>query len=159
MWLVEFMYLVFTRMPGESYCRRLRSLLLCLRYYFRALINSLVWWSEKARRASSIQYSIVSMNTTKMQLSRKRVFSVLTSLTRVNDWWFEKARMASSACFRWLHESNDPSGLVPVRSGPCTLPIGLVQGYFRWLHRCIRCCCWLINWFNVELSRKKYWRG
>ena len=29
--LVEFMYLVFTRMPGESYRRRLRSLLLYLR--------------------------------------------------------------------------------------------------------------------------------
>ena len=28
--LVEFMCLVFTRMPGESYCRRLRSLSLCL---------------------------------------------------------------------------------------------------------------------------------
>ena len=40
--LVEFMYLVFTGMPGESYCRRLRSLLLYLWYVFRALINSLV---------------------------------------------------------------------------------------------------------------------
>ena len=40
---VEFMYLVFTRMPGESCCRRLRSLLyLC--YVFPALINSLVCW-------------------------------------------------------------------------------------------------------------------
>ena len=39
--LVEFMYLVFTRMPAESYRRRLRSMLyLC--YLFRALINSLV---------------------------------------------------------------------------------------------------------------------
>ena len=40
--LVEFiMYLVFTRMPGERYRRRLRSLLyLC--DVFRALINSLV---------------------------------------------------------------------------------------------------------------------
>ena len=28
MYLVEFMYLVFTRMPGESYCRQLKSLLL-----------------------------------------------------------------------------------------------------------------------------------
>ena len=36
------MYLVFTRMPGESYRRRLRSLLLYLCYVFRALINSLV---------------------------------------------------------------------------------------------------------------------
>ena len=40
--LVEIMYLVFTRMPGESYRRRLRSLLLYLCYVFRALISSLV---------------------------------------------------------------------------------------------------------------------
>ena len=40
--VVEYMYLVFTRMPGESYRRRLRSLLLCLCDVFRALINSLV---------------------------------------------------------------------------------------------------------------------
>ena len=42
--LVEFMYLVFTRMPGESYRRQLRSLLLYLFRVFRALINSLVCW-------------------------------------------------------------------------------------------------------------------
>ena len=42
--LMEFMYLVFTRMPGESYCRRLRSLLLCLCDVFRTLINSLICW-------------------------------------------------------------------------------------------------------------------
>ena len=40
--LVEFMYLVFTRMPGESHRRRLGSVLLYLCYVFRALINSLV---------------------------------------------------------------------------------------------------------------------
>ena len=40
--LVEVMYLVFTRMPGESYGRRLGSLLLYLCYVYRALINSLV---------------------------------------------------------------------------------------------------------------------
>ena len=28
--VVEFMYLVFTCMPGESYCKRLGSLLSCL---------------------------------------------------------------------------------------------------------------------------------
>ena len=32
--LVEFVYLVFTRMPGEGYSRRLRSLLLYLCYVF-----------------------------------------------------------------------------------------------------------------------------
>ena len=41
--VVEFMYLVFTRMPVESYRRRLRSLLyLC--YVFLVLINSFVCW-------------------------------------------------------------------------------------------------------------------
>ena len=41
--LVEFMYLVFTRVPGESDHRRLGwSLLLCLCDVFRALINFLV---------------------------------------------------------------------------------------------------------------------
>ena len=37
--VVEFMYLVFVRMAGESYGRRLRSLLLYLRYVFRELIS------------------------------------------------------------------------------------------------------------------------
>ena len=39
---VDFVYLVFARMPGESYRRQLGSLLLCLCDVFRALINSLV---------------------------------------------------------------------------------------------------------------------
>ena len=42
--LVEFMDFVFTRRPGESYRRRLRSLLLYLCYVFPALINSTVCW-------------------------------------------------------------------------------------------------------------------
>ena len=40
----EFTYLVFTRMPGENYRRRLRSLLLYFCYVFPALINSSVCW-------------------------------------------------------------------------------------------------------------------
>ena len=40
--LVEFMRLVFTRMPGESYRRQLRSLLLGYCDVCRALIISLV---------------------------------------------------------------------------------------------------------------------
>ena len=40
--LVEFMYLVFTRMPGKSYPRLLMSLLLCLCDVYRVLIDSLV---------------------------------------------------------------------------------------------------------------------
>ena len=51
--LAEFMYLVFTRTPGESYRRRLRSLLLCLCEVFRALINSLVcrYWMLTRRKS------------------------------------------------------------------------------------------------------------
>ena len=40
--LMDFMYLVFTRMLGESYHRRLRPLLSFVCYVIRALINSLV---------------------------------------------------------------------------------------------------------------------
>ena len=38
------MYLVFTRMPSESYRRHLRCLFCTCVMYFRALINSLVCW-------------------------------------------------------------------------------------------------------------------
>ena len=38
------MYLVLTHVPGESYRRWLRSLLLNLCYAFQALINALVCW-------------------------------------------------------------------------------------------------------------------
>ena len=40
--LMEFMYLVFTRMPGETYRKRLRPLLLYLCEVFRATISSVV---------------------------------------------------------------------------------------------------------------------
>ena len=42
--LVDFMYPVFIRMPGENYRRQLGSLLLSLCDVFRGLINSLVSW-------------------------------------------------------------------------------------------------------------------
>ena len=43
MYIFEFMYLIFTRIPGETYRRRLRSLsYFC--YVFWDFINSLVWW-------------------------------------------------------------------------------------------------------------------
>ena len=58
--LVEFMYLVFTRMPGESYRRQLRSLLLYLCYIFRALINSLVGcYYTKPSRYSLLQMCVL----------------------------------------------------------------------------------------------------
>ena len=54
--LVEFMCFIFTRMLGESYRRRLRSLLLYLCYVFRALVNSLVCWSlRRTLRLNELQ--------------------------------------------------------------------------------------------------------
>ena len=47
--MMEFMYVVFTHMPGESYCRQRGSLLLYLCYVFWALINSLVCWFYKVK--------------------------------------------------------------------------------------------------------------
>ena len=46
--LVEFMFLVFTHMAGESYHSKLGALLLCLRDVFQVLINSLVFDSAPA---------------------------------------------------------------------------------------------------------------
>ena len=54
--LVEFTYLVFTRVPGESYRKRLGSLLLCLCDVFRALINSLVCWSSDRNHDDNIDW-------------------------------------------------------------------------------------------------------
>ena len=45
------MYFAFTCMPGESYRRRLRSLLLYLCYVIRALINSLACSVDSLRRS------------------------------------------------------------------------------------------------------------
>ena len=54
--LVEFMYLVFTRKPGDSYRNRLRSLLLHLCYLFRALVNSLLCWFLTNTLITAITY-------------------------------------------------------------------------------------------------------
>ena len=57
--LVEFMYVAITRMPGESYRRRLRSLLSCLCDVFLALINSFVWWFISAVCVFFIAFDIL----------------------------------------------------------------------------------------------------
>ena len=54
--LVEFMYLVFTRMPGESYRRGLGFLLLCFCDVFRALINSIVLICRQSTQFGGIAF-------------------------------------------------------------------------------------------------------
>ena len=55
------MYLVFTRMPGESYRRRLKSVLLDLCYVFRALNNSLVC-STCIIKCNTVHYVSLSLS-------------------------------------------------------------------------------------------------
>ena len=62
--LVKFMHLVFTRVPRESYRRRLRSLLLYLCCIFRALlINSQVCGFSKIPVSESLPLSIGTRTT------------------------------------------------------------------------------------------------
>ena len=57
------MYLAFTHLPGESYRRRLRSLLLYLCCTFEALINSLVCWFWRLDWLQALSWDAVSMIT------------------------------------------------------------------------------------------------
>jgi len=82
--LVEFMYLVFTRMPGESYHRQLRSLLLYLCYVCWALINFLVCrvWEVKVARFIFLSPSLADL---KSQIARKMV--EIDEVQRQVDTW------------------------------------------------------------------------
>ena len=71
--LREFMYLAFTRMPGESYRRRLRSLLSYLCHVIRALINSLVSWF-----CTSAVGLVLFQICCKMSMMSFRILSLLT---------------------------------------------------------------------------------
>ena len=71
--LVEFTYLVFTHMPGESYRRRLRSLLLHLCFVFRALINSLVCWFYLIENLAKVNVITVLDRSTRVIRSHPRV--------------------------------------------------------------------------------------
>ena len=91
------MYLVFTRIPAESYGRPLRSLLLCLCDVFRAPINSLLYWfgiTQIVENSGSItafdhsalfhrrQYiSLLSLVSLSLRLVSTRRFSCLWRVT------------------------------------------------------------------------------
>ena len=61
--LVEFMSLAFTRMPGESYCRRLRSVLLRLCDVVQALTTPLCVWSFQSKFESELNVAKHPANT------------------------------------------------------------------------------------------------
>ena len=67
------MYLVFTRMPGESYRRPLRSLSLYLSYVFRALINSLVLCVLVCRCSSWLHFCLKKTQTKSKHKQKERL--------------------------------------------------------------------------------------
>ena len=118
--LVEFMYRVFTRMPGESYHRWLRSLLyLC--YIFQALINSFV----RRRFQFLTQFSSAAGLSNKIKLK-----------SRLPPFSFIQCQRAF--CFRFCN-------LPPSRKSCYVLTVWLgIKALFKahfWYHF----LCWLEN--------------
>ena len=92
------MYLVFTRMPGENYRRRPRSLLLCLCYVFRTLINSL-FVDFDHDSVNWLYTSVLADNDSVKWLYT----SVLDDYDRVN--WLYTSVLAHHDCVNWLYTS------------------------------------------------------
>ena len=103
--LVEFMYFVFTRMPGESYRRPLRALLLYLCYVFRELFNSLLCWFNWSR-STILVWKWLSLT----EVINKHNSKDLAYCTMKNRKNF---------IFRWDHVSHPSwmSSLLPVTQG------------------------------------------
>ena len=80
------MYLVFTRMPGESHRRRLWSLLVCLCDVFRALINSLVCLFYGCRVGFLMRNSFKSKSTSGKLLRDKVERIWAFSSTYIPSW-------------------------------------------------------------------------
>ena len=68
------MYLVFTRMPRESYRRRSRSSLVYFCYVFWALINSLACWLSNSGFAPNLTYTHIlhyTLHSTSVNCTRR----------------------------------------------------------------------------------------
>ena len=90
---MEFIYLVFTRMPGESNRGRLGSLALYLCDVIRALINSLVFWLFCTSREKLVlrrpKFPLTTARNTEQTKStdlivRRRLFSLLWEFSWAN---------------------------------------------------------------------------
>ena len=100
--LVEFMYLVFTRMPCESYRKRFRSSLLYLCYIFRALtVNSLVCWfisvnRGHVRRATVGHYS--AQQTPSSRSDFTAWFMIFNARVEAGGRWYSGSLIRNVLC-------------------------------------------------------------
>ena len=114
--LVEFIYLVFTRMPGKSYPRRLRSLMLCLCDVFRALINSLVCWCSRVVPLSDLsgfRGQVLGAERSFPQQTEHRGGDVRTKLHSGQPFADGTGRLRQTSWQRWpIHPRERVSGLL-----------------------------------------------
>ena len=94
--------LVFTRKPGESYCRQLRSLL-CLYDLFRALINSLVCWSFWLNRNTvcCLQKNVLTLHCFLCEKHQE--------ILVMQHYWSHKCE---TVCVLWTCQSPGPIGML-----------------------------------------------
>ena len=113
--LVEFMWLVFTHMPGESYRRRLRSLLLCSRDVFlRVLINSIVCWFQthgcKNVNSSHTEHLAAKMSTAPtwniwLQKCQQLPYGTISHFSTWSSLW-PCSRRKEPSLFAWCTSSR-----------------------------------------------------
>ena len=116
----EFMYLVFIRMPGESYCRRLGSLLLYLCYVYWVLINFLVCWFCTSVLGLCFRFV-------------PSIFGLVEVTRQSQDANFDHAQPMTGACmFPVIQGMQTPP--------PPTIPIYLgfvsIMSYLMYGHKC-----------------------
>ena len=135
------MYLVFTRMPGESYHRRLRSLLhLC--YVFRALINSLECWVRWGLRKNVNKSDVIVI-----------IVTIMTSMVRcpraLTRGWFGKWWLWSEL---WRQNDDEYGHHVMVMS-ECSCSC------LRWSRSCYKHTSFNITLFIRAKTQSANFRG
>ena len=105
------MFLVFTHMPGESYCRWLRSLLLYLCDVYQELINSFVCWFclNNTNRLIRLIFKFCSLYLPQMvwliEMIKQLTVADWLNVLLIHDWfldWIGLRALFAPEWFVWL---------------------------------------------------------
>ena len=114
-----------TRMPGESYRRRLRSLLLYLCYVFRALINSLVCWFRSTRNDDPYpQICGCACPFNPKYLKTLTMYVIKCDLNKARNWWWWFFRRSRRVNGRPLSANQSRGQVVLWRAMHALLSLG-----------------------------------
>ena len=128
------MWFVFTRMPGQSYHRRYRSLLLYLCYVFLTLINSLVcWFCMRLKVVKVPQPGVVSVliYAVILILIHFLSFACPTPITWLMLHQYEP-NVVIITCSPWSGGVDWEVGVVSIQG----LPLANLLHVLQWLARC-----------------------